>query len=230
MKISCIIIEDEPLAVDKLKEFIQMVPFLDLLHSFENPLQALEFLKSDKVDVIFLDIQMEHLTGIQLLETIPIKSFVIVTSAYSDYALKGYELCVFDYLLKPYSFERFLIAINRIYEAVKTRQTNVDAVKNIFVKSEYRMENILVDEILYIEGMQGYLRIYLPDRKIMTKQGFKSLLEQLPSAQFIQVHKSWIVSIPKIKSIERCRIKIGDRLIPIGDSFREEFFTRIRKT
>ncbi len=229
MKLSCIIIEDEPLAVDKLKGFIQKIPFLDLVNTFENPLLGLEFLKTNNADIIFLDIQMEHLTGIQLLETIPLKSYVIITSAYAEYALKGYELRVFDYLLKPYSFERFLAAANKVYDDVQKRQNGEVTVKNIFVKTEYRIENIPVDDILYVEGMQGYLRIYLPEKKIMTKQSFKSLLEQLPAAQFIQVHKSWIVSIPKIESIERCRIKIGEKLIPVGDSYKEEFFMRINK-
>jgi DNA-binding LytR/AlgR family response regulator len=229
MKLTCIIIEDEPLAADKLKSFIQKVPFLQLLEVFENPLQALEFLRSNEPDIIFLDIQMDQLTGIQLLETTRIKSYVIITSAFAEYALKGYELNVFDYLLKPYSFDRFLSAVNKVAEDTGSKNETRQPATGIFVKTEYRIENIRFDDILYVEGMQGYLRIHLRDKKIMTKQGFKSLMDQLPASQFIQVHKSWIVSIPKIESIERSRIKIGDKLIPVGDAFKDEFFARIHK-
>jgi len=229
MKLSCIIIEDEPLAADKLKGFIQKVTFLELIDVFENPLQGLEFLKTGKIDILFLDIQMEHITGIQLLEAVPVKPYVIITSAYADYALKGYELNVFDYLLKPYSFERFLAAVNKVYDDRYIKQNNSGSEKYIFVKTEYRIENIPVDDILYIEGMQGYLRIYMPHKKIMTKLSFKSLLEQLPGNVFAHVHKSWIVAIPKIESIERCRIKIGDKLIPIGESFKESFYKKINR-
>jgi DNA-binding LytR/AlgR family response regulator len=226
MKLSCIILEDEPLAIEKLKGFIQKVPFLDLINVFENPLKGLEFLITGKVDIVFLDIQMEHITGIQLLETIPVKSYVIITSAYSEFALKGFELHVVDYLLKPYSFERFLASVNRVYEDAKAKSSGGKGAY-LFVKTEYRIENIPLSDILYVEGMQGYLRICTSAKKIMTKQSFKTLLDQLPSDMFIQVHKSWVVSIPKIEQIERCRIKIGSQLIPIGDSYRDTFFARI---
>jgi two-component system, LytTR family, response regulator len=228
MKLTCVIIEDEPLAVEKLKGFIEKIPFLDLKGSFENPLQGMEFLKTENPHIIFLDIQMEHLTGIQMLESIAVNSYVIITSAYAEHALKGYELQVFDYLLKPYSFERLLASVNRVYKDLEKKSSYV-AVQNIFVKTEYRLENVKVDDILYIEGMQGYLRIYLPEKKIMTKQALKSFFGQLPADRFIQVHKSWIVSVPKIESVERCRIKIGDRLIPLGDSFKTVFFERIKR-
>jgi two-component system, LytTR family, response regulator len=229
MKLSCIIIEDEPLAVDKLKGFIHKVPYLELVADFENPLKGVEFLMTSAVDIIFLDIQMEHLTGIQLLETVPVKSYIIITSAYADYALKGYELRVFDYLLKPYSFERFLNAVNKVYEDIQKKSV-IDSNDNyIFVKTEYRIENIPLNEILYIEGLAGYLRIHLSNKRITTKQSFKSLLDQLPANIFIQVHKSWIVSIPKIESIERSRIKIGNKLIPIGDTYKNAFFAKIKK-
>lgn len=228
MKLSCIIIEDEPLATEKLKGFIQKIPFLALISTFENPLKSMEFLKTNKTDIIFLDIQMEQLTGIQMLETVPVNSYIIITSAFAEYALKGYELRVFDYLLKPFSFERFLASVNKVAEDIKTRQNSTES-RNIFVKTEYRLENINIDDILFIEGMQGYLRIYLSNKKIMTRQGFRALLDQLPAESFIQVHKSWVVSIPHIESIERCRIKIGDRLIPIGDSYRDSFFEKIKK-
>jgi len=229
MKLKCIIIEDEPLATKKLEVFIQRVPFLELVACFENAIGSLEFLKTNAIDIILLDIQMEQLTGIQLLETMSARPYVIITSAYAEYALKGYELRVFDYLLKPFSFERFLSAVNKVCDDIQQKQNEEKTVSHIFVKTEYRIENVEVDHILFIEGMQGYLRIHLPQKKIMTKQSFKSIMEQLPASKFIQVHKSWVVAIAKIESIERNRIKIGGALIPIGDTYRDSFFEMIKR-
>ncbi len=227
MKLSCIIVEDEPLAFEKLQDFIGRVPFLKLISGFENAIEALEYLKNNCVDIVFLDIQMEHLTGIQFLETIKIKPYIIITSAYAEYALKGYELQVFDYLLKPYSFDRFLLAVNKVYDDSQKRQHTIKSESQLFIKTEYRVENITIADIIYIQGMQGYLRIFLTCKKIMTKQSFKSLLMQLPEDRFVQVHKSWVVNITKIESIERNRIKIADQLIPIGDSYRQKFYQAI---
>jgi DNA-binding LytR/AlgR family response regulator len=223
MKLTCIIVEDEPPAFEKLKDFVGRVPFLELACGFENAMEALHFLKENPVDLVFLDIQMERLTGIQMLEIMPVKPYIIITSAYAGYALKGYELQVFDYLLKPYSFERFLSAVNRVYDDARNKHHGAQAPSQLFVKTEYRFENVTVDDILYIQGMQAYLRIVLPGKKIMTKQSFKGLLSLLPAGRFVQVHKSWVVNIGRIESVERNRIKIGDQHIPVGDSFKEAF-------
>ena len=229
MTLSCIIIEDEPLAAEKLNNFIAQVPMLEPEGSFDNALEGLQFLKTHTIDLLFLDIQMEKITGIQLLENLSSKPYVVITSAYSDYALKGYELSVFDYLLKPYSFERFLAAVNKVLDDVKLKKgsDNESNGSQIFIKTEYRRENVHLDDILYIEGMQGYLKIYLPGRKILTKQSIKSMLEQLPEDQFIQVHRSYVVALSKIESIERNRIKISDKLIPVGDLYKKRFYERI---
>jgi two-component system, LytTR family, response regulator len=223
MRLSCIIVEDEAPAYDKLKEFISRIPFLEMTGGFENAMDALHFIKDKPVDVIFLDIQMNPLSGIQMLESMPVKPYIIITSAYSDYALKGYELSVFDYLLKPYSFERFLASVNKLCDDARKKMTNPEPAGHIFVKSEYKIENLCVDDILYIQGMQAYLRIFLSGRKVMTKQSFKNILAQLPQNRFIQVHKSWIVNTEKIDSIERNRIKIGSQLIPVGDMYKDAF-------
>ena len=168
----CVIIEDEPLAAEKLESFVARIPFLKLEGSFDNALEGLQFLKTHTVDLLFLDIQMEKITGIQLLENLSAKPYVVITSAYSDYALKGYELSVFDYLLKPYSFERFQMAVNRVSDDLKQKAgvKNENNSSQIFIKTEYRRENVHLDDILYIEGMQGYLKIYLSDKRILTKQ------------------------------------------------------------
>jgi DNA-binding LytR/AlgR family response regulator len=228
MNLTCIIIEDEPLAIKKLEGFLEKIPFVRLLASFDNALDGLAYLKQNKTDILFLDIEMEQLSGIQLLETLTEKPYVIITSAYANYALKGYELRVFDYLLKPYSFERLLSAVNRVSDEILQKQQNSNVeLTNIFVKTEYRIENIPVTDILYVEGMQGYLRIVLSNRKIMTKLTFKGLLEQLPASKFIQVHKSWVVNIAKVEMIERNRIRIAEKFIPIGDSYRDGFYKAI---
>ncbi len=224
MKLSCIIIEDEPLAAEKLNGFILKTPTLELKKSFGNAVDGMQYMQNNQVDILFLDIQMEHLTGIQLLETIDKKPYVIITSAYAEYALKGYELDVFDYLLKPFGLDRFLKAVNKVVEDAKQKQTVKEQNKtHLFVKTEHRLENVCIDDILYIEGMKEYLRIKLHDKKIMTKQSFKNILDQLPEQQFIQVHKSWVVQLSKIESIERNRIKIADTLIPIGNTYKDKF-------
>jgi two-component system, LytTR family, response regulator len=226
----CVIIEDEPLAGEKLAGFIRQVPFLVLDLAFDNAVDALHYLKVHQTDLIFVDIQMEKLTGIQMLEILSPKSYVVITTAYPDYALKGFELHVTDYLLKPFSLDRFLSSVHRIHEdfCSKTELQPEHPRANIFVKSEYRLENILIQDILFIESLQNYLRIHLPNRKIMTKLSLRSILEQLPASAFIQVHKSFVVQLSKIQTIENNRIRIMDAYIPIGDAFRSSFYERTK--
>lgn len=223
MKINCIAIEDEPLALKKIKEFIEQVDYLNLLEDFNNAVDAIGFLKKNPVDLIFLDIRMKRLSGIQFLESLQIKPKVIITSAYDEYALKGYELDVADYLLKPFTLERFLKSVDKVYNqlSVLVRDNSNDY---IFVKTEYRIEKIEIKDILYIQGMKDYLQIHTTDRKIMTLQTFKNLLEILPQFDFQRVHNSYIVSISKIDNIERNRIRIGKDLIPISDSYKDKFY------
>jgi DNA-binding LytR/AlgR family response regulator len=226
MQINCIAIEDEPLALKKLTGFINKIEYLRLSKTFDNAIEAISYLKGNSVDLIFLDIQMEEFTGIQFLETIKQRPKVIITTAYDKYAVKGYELDVSDYLLKPFTFERFLQAIEKVFNSIKEKLTPTSG-DYIFVKTEYRLEKIKVSEILYIEGMNEYLRIVTEDKKIMTLQNFKSMEEMLPKNNFLRVHKSYIVAIDKIESIERNRIKIQKMIIPISDSYKEIFFNRI---
>lgn len=223
MKINCIAIEDEPLALKKIKEFIEDVDFLNLLEGFDNAIDAIGFLKKNSVDLIFLDIRMKKLSGIQFLESLQLKPKVIITSAYDEYALKGYELDVVDYLLKPFAFERFLKSVDKVYNQLNGIESN-ESKEYIFVKTEYRIEKIEIKDILYIQGMKDYLQIHTADRKIMTLQTFKNLLEILPQTDFQRVHNSYIVSISKIENIERNRIRIRSDLIPISDSYKDNFY------
>lgn len=223
---TCIIIEDEPLALEKTKDFVNKVPFLQLCATFDNALNGLTYLKNNKVDLLFLDINMDELSGIELLESSKISSQVIITTAYQQYALKGYELQVTDYLLKPFTFNRFLQAANKAQENLSQRSGDKQ-LDFIFVKTENRLEKITINDILYIEGMRDYLRIHTINKKIMTLQGFTELELLIPSHLVCRVHKSYMVAINKIESIERSRIKIADQLIPISETYKEAFLQLI---
>lgn len=232
MKLNCIIVEDEPLALERTQHYVEQLPFLALAASFDNALDALSFLKTNTVDLLFLDINLGAFSGIQLLETASIQSQVILTTAYPDYALKGYELKVADYLLKPYTFERFVQAVSRVQDIVASRQPNPPqaAPKSfIFVKTEYRLERINIADILWIEGQGDYRRIVTTHKKVMTLQTFSELEQEIPASHICRVHKSYMVAIDKIETIERDRIKIGDTLIPISETYREAFFQWIVK-
>jgi len=227
MKTDCIIIEDEPLAIERLSGYIEQCSFLNLLASFNNPIDGLSFLKENKVDLLFLDISMKQLSGIKLLENIKFSGKVIITTAYDKYALKGFELNVSDYLLKPYSFERFLKAVDKVREQLLNEPINQQPF--IFIKTENRLEKINFEEILYIEGMGDYRRIHCTKKKIMTLQTFSELEHLIPDSIVIRVHKSFMVSINKIESIERNRIKINDIRIPISESYKAIFYDKISK-
>jgi len=217
----CIIIEDEPLALERTKGFVAKIPFLQLLGAFDNAMEGLAFLKSNPVDVLFLDINMDELSGIELLESTKLNCQVILTTAYSEYALKGYDLHVTDYLLKPFTFERFLQAVDKLQDK---KADGIIASNFIFVKTENRLEKVNLEDILFIEGMRDYRRIHTVHKRIMTLQNFSELESLIPTNVICRVHKSFMVSIAKIESIERSRIKIANQIIPISDTYKTAFF------
>jgi two-component system LytT family response regulator len=223
MKITCIIVEDEPLALERATEYVLRLPLLNLLATFDNALDAFSFLKSYPVDLIFLDINLGALSGIQLLESTRIGSSVIITTAYQEYALKGFELNVTDYLLKPYTFERFLLAVDK----VKIRPTPEEK-KFIFVKTENRLEKINLNEILYIEGMRDYRRIHTLHKKTMTLQTFTDLEKLIPPHVIARVHKSYMVSIGKIEAIEKEAVRINNVFIPISATYKSRLFELLK--
>lgn len=226
MKINCIIIEDEPLALERTKAYVLKLPFLQLQASFESGVEALMFLNTNKIDLIFLDINMDELSGIQLLESIKVEAQVIITTAYNEYALKGFDLNVTDYLLKPFSFERFIQAVDKARHNLSKSETTLEK-KYVFVKTEYRLEKVFLNDILYIEGMRDYRRIHTADKRIMTLQTFKDFELEMPKNCICRVHKSFMVSLDKIESIERDRIKIKEVLIPISETYKKNFFELI---
>lgn len=223
--ISCIIVEDEPLALKRTMEYIRKIPYLDLLQSFDNGFEAIGFLREQHVDLIFLDIKMDELTGIQLLESLENKPYVIITTAYSEYALKGYELNVTDYLLKPFTIERFIQAVEKVITQIDRTPDNKRDF--FFVKTDYRIEKVFYNNILFIEGMRDYRNIQTENKKILTLQTFTCLEKELPKSLFCRVHKSFIVPLNKIDLIERNRIKIKDKLIPISETYKENFYKLI---
>ena len=224
MNLNCIIIDDEPLAREKLQQYISKVPLLKLIGSFEDAVEALLFLKTNEVELIFLDIQMENLNGIEFMGALSKPPKIIITSAYSEYAIQGYEYRVSDYLLKPIPLNRFLKAVDKVIDELKV---NTKSSSFIFVKTEYRMERVGLNEILYIEGMKDYLRIVTGNRSILTLQSFAGIERSL-NQNFLRVHKSYIVALDKIKSIERNIIQVADKQINIGASYRDKFYQTIQ--
>ncbi len=224
MVINCIIVEDEPLALKRTGEFVNQVSYLNLLASFTNAFDAIGFLKNNVVDLIFLDIEMDGFTGIEFIEALSGNPQIIITTAYDKYALKGFELNVADYLLKPFRFERFLTATERVYT---TLNKEIKEKTFIFVKTEYRLERIAFSDIFFIEGMGDYRNVQTLSRKILTLKTFSDFETELPGNNFCRVHKSYIIAIDKIISIEHNRVKIKETLIPISDSYKELFFNKI---
>jgi two-component system, LytTR family, response regulator len=234
--IRCAVIDDEPWALALLTDYIGKTDFLELIFSTGNAIEALQKIQQQPVELIFLDIQMPELTGIQFMKINGNRSRVILTTAYSEYALDGYEHNVIDYLLKPISFERFYTAALKAQQALATVTTTAPVatvtpaaapVDFIFVKTDSRIVNVSLNDILYIEGLKDYIAIHTTKEKLITLESLKTLEEGLPAQKFMRVHKSYIISIEKIDSIERSRIFIKDAVIPIGDTYREAFFKAI---
>mgnify|MGYP003870145075 CR=1 FL=1 len=237
MKLNCVIIEDEPLARNLMIDYVKKVPSLNLLQAFSNPLEALEALRTLPVDVLFLDIQMPEITGISLLKILTKKPFVILTTAYSDYALQGYELDVTDYLLKPVTFERFLKAVDKVIQRsdseiapaiVQTEQQSTTP-PFVFVKDGTKLVKVKLDDILYVEGLKDYVTIHTKTQKIVTLQRLKSLEEQLPSNKFIRIHNSYIVALAAIDVIQKNEVKVGAVSLSIGDTYKKSFKEFIEK-
>jgi DNA-binding LytR/AlgR family response regulator len=238
MELTCIAIDDEPLALEIITAYIEKVPFLKLLRTFDNAIDSIDFIKKNKVDLMFLDIEMEALTGIQLIHALKDRPEVIFTTAYDSYAVEGFELDAADYLLKPISFERFVKSVDKVYDKFifpKSKTgTPGHSAKNssgnfIFVKTENRLQKVAFSDILFIEGQGDYLKIVTTNARIMTLQNFKKFEATLPPENFIRVHKSYLVALNKIESISRNRIKIGNTLIPVSDSYKNAFYEVISK-
>ena len=233
--LKCLAVDDESLALDLLEDNISKIPFLKLEKRCRNAMEALQTLQSTDIDVLFLDIQMPGLTGIQFLEGLTSKPMVIFVSAYQQYAIEGFNLDVIDYVLKPISFERFFKACNKALDYYKSNllpsKQNVAPPEKeyIFIHADYSLMKVMYDDILYIEGLKDYIKIHLSTQKypIVCRMTMKSIEEKLPSTKFFRVHKSYIVSIKKMESIRNQKIKIGENYIPLSENFAESFMEAI---
>lgn len=222
-KLRCIIADDEPVARKILQEFIDQMPSLELTAEFKNAMRTEAFLQDNTADILFLDINMPRISGLQFLKRCPIRPLVILTTAYPEYALEGYELDVIDYLLKPISFERFSKAVKKAgdYIVLKEKRDAESAETFLFVKSEKRIEKVELSDILYIESMGNYITIITSTKKIVAYLTLKGIESRLPSDQFIKVHQSFLIPLARIEFIEGNRIKVKDASIPIGRNYRD---------
>ena len=234
MNIKCAIIDDEFLARQYLKDYVSKVPFLELVGDFNSPLKVLDLLSAGKVDLLFLDIQMPDISGLEFLKTLDKQPYIILTTAYKEYALEGYELNVTDYLLKPFPFERFVKAVNKVVEQIKKGQINfIEANESktpetqvhddfIVIRADRKYYKVNYDDLIYIEGQKAYVTFYTSKGPITALASFKDLEENLPSDQFIRIHKSYIVSIKRIHTLEGNSIEIAKKFLPVGKSYRKK--------
>ncbi len=233
MSIRCMVVDDEQLARTLLEEYVKKLPQLQLVSGCRNPLEAMEVLQKEEVELMFLDIQMPELTGVEFLKSMHVKPAVIFTTAYSEYALEGYQLDVIDYLVKPFSFERFVKAVDKASEMIRLKKLDkageAAQVKDDFivVHADHKIYKIRLDDIRYIEGLKEYVSYYTENKRIIALESLKNLEEILPSDRFIRVHRSYIVPVDKIKIMEGNQLEIGGKMIPVGRSYREEVLKRI---
>ena len=229
MKLKTIAIDDEPLALRLVSDYISKTPFLELVGAFDNPLDAIDFLSTQSADLIFVDIQMPDLTGIEFTRSLEDAPKIVFTTAYEKYALEGFKLNATDYLLKPFSYEEFLKAAQKARKQSELEASTVPLIEAnsqfLFLKSEYKIRRINFNDILYIEGLKDYIKVYTTgeDKPVLSLNSMKSLEEKLPEDQFMRVHRSFIVNLNKISIIERSRIIFGKTYIPVSDQYKDKF-------
>lgn len=233
-----IIIDDEPLAIDILVKYAESIDYIDILKTFTNPIEAIKFIADNDVDLVFLDIEMPMLNGVDLVESLKSKPNIIFTTAFPNYAVEGFNLDAIDYLLKPISYKRFLKAISKISQSNNkensfTPSYQISSFNNenkyIFVKSDYENIKVNVTEIKYIEGLKDYLRINLSNGKfVLTLSNFNNILEKIDNPNFIRIHNSYIINLDFVKSIQKNRVLIDDKRIPISETYKKDFFEKIK--
>lgn len=229
MKLKTIAIDDEPLALRLVSDYVSKTPFLELVAALDNPLDAIEFLSQQPVDLVFVDIQMPDLTGIEFVRSLETAPKIIFTTAYEKYALEGFKLNAIDYLLKPFSYEEFLKAAQKARKQAELEVAIPQSIEAnnqfLFLKSEYKIRRINFNDILYIEGLKDYIKVYTvgEDKPILSLNSIKSLEQKLPEDKFMRVHRSFIINLERIEVIERSRIVFGKTYIPISDQYKDKF-------
>lgn len=229
MKTKCLIVDDEPLARDLVRSHIEKLENFEIVAECGDAMKALQELRNSNVDLMFMDIQMPQITGIEFLKTLKNPPKVIITTAYRQYALEGFELDVVDFLLKPITFERFLKAVNKYYEINSDEYTNGSPVMHnnnhseepfIYVKENKKVLKVQLDEILYLEGLSEYVQIHTENKKIVTKNSMTNMADKLPDSEFMRIHKSYIVSMSKIQAFTTSSVEIPGKKLPIGRSYK----------
>lgn len=227
MILNCVIIDDEPLAADLLASYARKIPDLNLIGVYDSAVKAMTVIRNNPVDLLFLDIQMPELSGLEFASILPKETKVVFTTAFDQYAIEGYKVNALDYLLKPVSFDRFVMSVNKVMEWFKTmnKQKLLSEDKFIYIKSEYKLVKVRLDEILYVEGLKDYIKIYLSEgrKPIMSLMNMKTLEDTLPHPAFLRVHRSFIVNMSKADMIDRGRIVIDGSFIPVSESYKEHF-------
>ena len=225
MTITCAIIDDEPLAAGLLESYVRKTPYLELKGTYNSAITAMRDLRESPVQLLFLDIQMPELSGIEFAKILPQTTKVIFTTAFQQYAVEGYKVNAIDYLLKPISYEDFIRATDKVLDwyATAAKQQTFRSDRLMYVKSDYKLVRIALDDVLYIEGLKDYVRFYLQGgERVMSLMSMKRLEEHLPRPEFLRVHRSYIVHMPKVQTIDRFRIVFGDEFIPISDNYKEQ--------
>ena len=228
MTITCAIIDDEPLAASLLESYVKKTPYLSHFGTYNSAITAMKELRESPVQLLFLDIQMPELSGIEFAKILPKDTKIIFTTAFNQYAIDGYKVNALDYLLKPISYQDFLMSTDKAMEwfSVQKKQDIYREDRFMFVKSDYKLVRVCLDDILYVEGLKDYVRIYLRSgEKIMSLMSMKKLEEYLPQPEFLRVHRSWIVRMPEVTTIDRFRIVFGELYIPISDNYKEQVQT-----
>lgn len=231
MSIRCLIVDDEPLAQRVIERYAENLPFLEILKKCNNAIEAIEFLHNQPVDLIFLDINMPRLSGMDFLKTLKHPPLVVITTAYAEYAIQGYELDVVDYLMKPFPFDRFFKAVQKAEEMLRGREQRHAEHREpekqdesfIFIKSSKKTFKVNLNDILYIEALGDYVKIFTTEKMIISYQSLKNIETLLPAPSFPRIHKSFIIALSRIDMIEGNHVKIKDRMIPIGTNFKAEF-------
>ena len=230
MRITCYVVDDEPLAVELMEAYVRKTPFLELKSSFGSGAQAFEALRKEPVDLLFCDIQMPGLSGMELSRMLPEGTKVIFTTAFSQYALEGFRVSALDYLLKPVSYADFLQAARKAEDWFSRTETAAEAPRSLFLKTEYRLQQVDFDDIVFVEGMKDYVKVYLEQGDpVLSLISLKALAEKLPEDRFFRVGKSHIVNLPKVRVLERGRIVFGDRYVPVSENLRDEFYRRLSR-
>ncbi len=231
MKVNCIIIDDEPWALDLLEDFIQKVPYLNLVARCEGPVAAFPYFEKEEIDLVLLDIRMPDLSGTQFLKTLNKKPAVIFVTAHNEFAVEGFELDAIDYLLKPVPFDRFMAAVNKAYEYISLRKSKNASKKDdfLFIKTSHKIQKIFYSDILYLEGLKDYTKIHLIDSKkpFITLQSLKYFENRLPQDDFIRIHRSYIISLRKVDTVSRKAVLLGETELPCSEHYRNLLYTII---